>query len=284
MKSIGVVLAGGMGRRMGGADKPLRLLGDRRLIDHVIDRFAPQCSLLLINSNASEPIYADYPFPVIADTLTGFAGPLAGIVAALDWVADHHPDCTTLASVASDSPFLPLDLVARLEQARHDEGQPLACAQSNGQLHPPFALWPLALRDEIKSAVLTEQWRKLDTLLKRFGCAYAEWNEEPSDPFFNVNTPEDLERAHHLLAKHDGLSATGHSVSHRLDLSGLKCPLPALKTARMLSALASGAELEILCTDPMAQIDIPHLVQTEGHHLLDQSTQAQKLRFLIRKA
>ena len=199
-KPIGVLLAGGLSRRMGGGDKSLKEIGGKPILDHVIARFAPQCAQLLLNINGPPDHFAGYGLTVIADSLPDHAGPLAGILAALDWVAQHAPECTTLASVATDSPFLPADLVMRLAEARRATQTPLACAQSGGHIHPPFALWPISLRHALRKALFEENLRRMDTFMIRNGCAYALWDNTAYDPFFNANHPADLQRAEEIWA------------------------------------------------------------------------------------
>lgn len=195
---LAVVLAGGLARRMGGGDKPLRPLGGRPLLAHVLDRVAPQVAAVILNANGDPARFAGFGLPVVADPLPDHPGPLAGILAGLDWAAAHRPDLPTLLSVPGDGPFLPADLVARLDAARQAAGVPLACAASGGWTHPPIGLWPVALRGELRAALLAGE-RKIDRWTARFGCAVAEWPAAPRDPFFNANAPEDLARAEGLL-------------------------------------------------------------------------------------
>ena len=129
-KTLGALLAGGLARRMGGGDKALRTIGGRTILERVLERFAPQCDGLILNANGDPARFAALDLPVVADTITGFAGPLAGILAALEWAAEHRPDCEWVASIAADTPFLPGDLVARLHEAREALNVPLACACS----------------------------------------------------------------------------------------------------------------------------------------------------------
>jgi molybdenum cofactor guanylyltransferase len=195
---IAVVLAGGLARRMGGGDKPLRLLAGRPLLDHVLVRVAPQVAGVILNANGDPARFAAYGLPVVADPLPDFPGPLAGVLAGLDWAAEHRPDIPTVLSVPGDGPFLPADLVARLEAARTAAGTPMACAASGGWTHPPIALWPVGLRAELRAALLAGE-KKIDRWTARFGCAAAEWPTDPIDPFFNANAPEDLAAAEALL-------------------------------------------------------------------------------------
>ena len=195
---LAVVLAGGLARRMGGGDKPLRLLAGRPLLQHVLDRVAPQVAGVILNANGDAARFASYGLPVVADPLPDFPGPLAGVLAGLDWAAAHRPDIPTVLSVPGDGPFLPADLVARLEAARAAGGVPMACAASGGWTHPPIALWPVALRGALREALLAGE-KKIDRWTARFGCASAEWPTDPIDPFFNANAPEDLAAAEALL-------------------------------------------------------------------------------------
>jgi molybdopterin-guanine dinucleotide biosynthesis protein A len=195
---LGVVLAGGLARRMGGGDKPLRLLAGRPLLDHVLERLRPQVAEMVLNANGDAARFADYGLPVLADPLPDYPGPLAGVLAALDWAAAHRPGLATVLSVPGDGPFLPGDLAARLEAARQQAGTPMACAASGGWTHPPIALWPVALRGELRAALLAGE-RKIDRWTARFGCASAEWPTSPIDPFFNANTAEELAQAEAAL-------------------------------------------------------------------------------------
>lgn len=190
---MGVILAGGLARRMGGGDKPLRTLGGRPMLDHVIARLGPQCAALAINANGDAGRFAAWGLPVWPDPMPDHPGPLAGILAALenaalDWVV----------TVPGDTPFLPENLVARLHAARAAAGTPIACAASGGHAHPPVALWPRALADDLRAALRAGE-RKIDRWTARHGCAQADWPDEPFDPFFNANTPEELAEAERRL-------------------------------------------------------------------------------------
>jgi len=195
---LAVVLAGGLARRMGGGDKPLRMLGGRPLLDHVLARIAPQVPEVILNANGDPGRFAALGLPVVADPLPDHPGPLAGVLAGLDWAA-ARPGVTEVLSVPGDCPFLPGDLLARLEAARRAAGLPMACAASGGRTHPPVALWPVALRGELRAALLAGE-RRIDRWTARFGCAAADWPTEPVDPFFNANAPEDLAEAERLLS------------------------------------------------------------------------------------
>lgn len=202
--TLGLLLAGGLARRMGGGDKPLRTIGGRPILDHVIERLTPQCSELVLNANGDPARFSQYGLPVIPDSIEGSKGPLAGILAGLDWVAAHRPDVEWVVSAAADTPFLPHDLVARLHAVRMEANVPLACAGSGGWTHPVIGLWPVGLRDDLRHALLVEDERKIDRWTARHGVAVAEWTASPVDPFFNANAPEDLAEAETLLAMLDG--------------------------------------------------------------------------------
>ena len=195
-----VVLAGGLGRRMGGGDKPMREIGGRTILDHVIERLEPQCDGLLLNANGDPARFARFGLPVIADTIEGYPGPLAGILTALEWTAANRPGIEWVASAAGDCPFLPRDLVARLQQARLAEDADLAVAASAGQAHPVIGLWKVALRDELRHALVEEYLRKIDRWTARYRLATVAWPVEPVDPFFNANTVDDLAEAERLAA------------------------------------------------------------------------------------
>jgi molybdopterin-guanine dinucleotide biosynthesis protein A len=199
-KIIGVLLAGGLARRMGGGDKPLRLLAGRPLLDHVIARLRPQVAGLVLNANGDPARFVAYGLPVVADSIPDYAGPLAGILAGLDWTAENHPDCPLIATVATDAPFLPRDLVGRMAEALTANQADLACSASGGQAHPVIGLWPVRLREDLRRAVVEEGVRKVDIWTGRHRLAVVPFPDRPVDPFFNANRPEDLDRAATLLA------------------------------------------------------------------------------------
>ncbi len=203
MNIAGVLLAGGQSRRMGGGDKALRLLGSQPLLDHVIDRVRPQVAALVLNANGDPLRFARYGLPVVADSIADFAGPLAGILAGLDWAAANRPDCPLVVSLATDAPFLPADLVARLVEGMTDAGAELACAASCGQPHPVIGLWPVHLREALREAVVAEGIRKVDLWTARYRLATVPFPDEIGgvDPFFNANRPADLDRAAALLSR-----------------------------------------------------------------------------------
>ena len=199
MNVLGLLLAGGQSRRMGGGDKALRLLGGVSLLDRVIARFRPQVGALVINANGDPARFAGFGLPVAADSVPDFAGPLAGVLAGLDWAAAHQPDWEFVASVATDAPFLPYDLVARLVQGVREAGADLACAASGGRAHPVFGLWPMRLREDLRHAVVVEGIRKVDAWTGRHKLVTVSFADLPVDPFFNANRPEDLTAAAALM-------------------------------------------------------------------------------------
>jgi molybdopterin-guanine dinucleotide biosynthesis protein A len=201
---LGLILAGGLARRMGGGDKARISIGGRTILDRVLATMAPQCGRLIINANGDPARFADTKLPVVADSVPDFAGPLAGILAGLDWAAAHAPDVTDLASVPGDCPFLPSDLVQRLAMARTAARTPLACARSGDWRHPVVGLWPVALREDLRQALTVEGLHKIEIWTARHGVAIADWPVEPVDPFFNVNTPEDVAAAERVAAQERG--------------------------------------------------------------------------------
>ena len=198
--TLGLLLAGGLARRMGGGDKPMAQVGGVPILQRCIDAMRPQCAALALNANGEASRFAAFGLPVIADDVPGFAGPLAGVLAGLDWCAAHRPEIAWVASVAADSPFLPTDLVARLHGARVAQGARLACAASDGHTHPPIGLWPVELRAELRHALVVEDIRKIDRFTARYAIATVAWATEPVDPFFNANTPEELMEANRIAA------------------------------------------------------------------------------------
>jgi molybdopterin-guanine dinucleotide biosynthesis protein A len=201
----GVVLAGGLARRMGGGDKPLREIGGRTILARVITRLKPQCEGLLLSANGDPSRFASFGLPVIADGVNDYPGPLAGILAGLDWAAAHRPNARWVLTAPGDCPFLPRDLVVRLRQAVSAEGAEIAVAASQGRSHPVIGLWKVALAGTLREALVVEGLRKVEGWTARFPVATVAWPADPVDPFFNANTLEDL-------AKAEGLAALERSV------------------------------------------------------------------------
>jgi molybdopterin-guanine dinucleotide biosynthesis protein A len=201
-QTLGLVLAGGLARRMGGGDKALLRIGSATILSRVLERLTPQCSRIILNANGDPARFAFTGLPVIADEVPDFAGPLAGVLAGLDWAAAQAPDVAFVASVPGDCPFLPRDLVARLQAACAAEGKPLACARSGEWRHPVVGLWPVALRDDLRHALTREGLHKIEVWTARHGVAIADWPNDPVDPFFNVNTPADAAEAGRIAAQY----------------------------------------------------------------------------------
>jgi molybdopterin-guanine dinucleotide biosynthesis protein A len=190
---LGLVLAGGRGRRMGGADKALLPLAGRPLLGHVLARLAPQCAAVAISANGDPARFARFGLPVIPDEEPAFsAGPLAGILAGLDYACTREFTC--VVSVPTDTPFLPPDLVARLERAREAATAPLAIAASGGRRHFAIGLWSVALRTDLRTA-LAGSLRRAEDFVVHHRAPSAQWPTSPCDPFFNVNTPGDATAA-----------------------------------------------------------------------------------------
>ena len=202
MKIAGVILAGGLARRMGGGDKALMRLGGETLLARVIARLQPQVDEIVLNANGDPARFAEFNLPVAADTVAGFAGPLAGVLAGMRWAAARG--YTHVASAAGDTPFFPADLVARLADAVQSGGQPIALAATNDPKrglseHPTFGLWPVDLADNLEESLTVGNMRKVIVWTSRHGCARAVFDEVGEFPFFNVNTPEDIIKAERIL-------------------------------------------------------------------------------------
>ena len=193
--TLGLVLAGGLARRMGGGDKARIEIGGVSILDRVLATLSAQCTGIIINANGDLKRFADTGLTVVPDSVPDFAGPLAGILAGLDWLAKQKSGIEWIVSV-------PGDLVARLSAARAAAGVPLACARSGEWRHPVVGLWPLALREDLRKALTQEDLRKIEVWTARHGVAIATWPHQPIDPFFNVNTPEDAAQAERIALQH----------------------------------------------------------------------------------
>ncbi|WP_372836806.1 molybdenum cofactor guanylyltransferase MobA [Puniceibacterium confluentis] len=198
---LGVILAGGQARRMGGGDKGLLDLAGQPLLAHVIARAAPQVAALALNANGDLSRFRAFDLPVLPDSVTGFPGPLAGVLAGMDWAAERGAD--SIVTMAADTPFFPCDLVPRLLLASEGMAVPLVLAATpdpqRGRLrHPTFGLWSVSLRDDLRHA-LADGIRKVVMWTDRHGAREALFPAEGFDPFFNVNTPQDLARAEALI-------------------------------------------------------------------------------------
>lgn len=199
---LGVILAGGKSRRFGGIDKGLADLGGQPILAHVIARFRPQVGRLILNVNGDVSRFSGFELPTIIDHENPELGPLSGILAALDWQMSNGPDCTAIATVSTDVPFLPVDLVARLDAARGDS---IAIATSGARRHPTIALWPPTARAAI-AAALKQRALSVNALTERLNAvavpfAMRDIGGIDIDPFFNINTQDDLAIANNLLGK-----------------------------------------------------------------------------------
>lgn len=197
----GVILAGGRATRMGGGDKGLLPLAGRTILAHVVSRLEPQVAALALNANGDPSRFGDFGLPVLPDSLPDRPGPLAGVLAGLDWAAGLGADA--VVSAAADTPFLPRDLVAGLGAAAGTSGLALAASRDqDGRLwrHPTFGLWPVALRGDLRAA-LEGGLRKVVQWTDRHGAGTAEFPSLPIDPFFNVNTPDELIEAEKLASR-----------------------------------------------------------------------------------
>jgi len=199
IRSAATLLAGGQARRMGGGDKNLMMLAGKPVLRHVLDRVDFADRPLMINANGDPARYAAFCLPVCADVIDGYAGPLAGILTGLEWVAANHSDCSHMVSLATDAPFLPVNLIAVLESAIGD-GAEIAQAMSLHQRHPVFAIWPVAIAGALRDAVIDEGVRKIDDFTARYHCVTVEFAGTP-DPFMNLNRPDDFDLATQILGQ-----------------------------------------------------------------------------------
>ena len=202
---IGVILAGGQASRMGmdktGGDKGLLLLEGTSLLSRVVQRLQPQVGALVLNANGDPARFSSFELPVISDSVEGYAGPLAGVLAGMDWAFERGH--THIVTAAADTPFFPSNLVEKLHQAQEEQKKPIALAATphpaKGLLRQPtFGLWPVDLREDLRRA-LNDGIRKIVQWTDRHGTALASFEFEENDPFFNVNTPQDMLRAQEIL-------------------------------------------------------------------------------------
>lgn len=195
---VAVILAGGQARRMGGGDKTLIELHGKPILQHILDRLKPQCEHIMLNANGHLDRFTAFGFPVIADPVDGFLGPLAGILAGLDAVAIQYPDKTHILSLAGDTPFIPHHLIDYM--CAHASPSNIVCAVSQGRRHPVFGLWPVAIRSELRDQLINHDVRKIDRFTADYDVALCSFDGVP-DPFFNINTEEDINKASRILSR-----------------------------------------------------------------------------------
>lgn len=202
---VGTILAGGLARRMGGGDKPLKELGHRPMLAHVIERFAPQVDALVLNANGDPARFAAFGLPVVPDPVEGHPGPLAGVLAGMRWAVAHRPGATHVATAAGDTPFLPLDVVARLAAAlRGAPADAIAIPVTDMGSHQVFGLFPVMLADELEAGLVSGAARKVMAWIERHPVIEVRFAADgPLDPFFNANTPEELAEAERALRGRD---------------------------------------------------------------------------------
>ena len=198
---VGLLLAGGQARRMGGGDKCLRALAGKTLLTRAIARAQPQVSHLLLNANGDPGRFESFGLPVVPDVIDGFAGPLAGVLSGLTWLSTEQPEIAWLATFPTDAPFFPADLVARMLAAATERATKVVCAASGGRSHPVFGLWHTSLKDDLERAMVGRGIRKIDAWTATHGLVEVSYDTDPVDPFFNANRPQDLESAARLLAQ-----------------------------------------------------------------------------------
>ena len=197
---VGCILAGGLARRMGGCDKPLLPLGGKVLLAHMIESLRPQVGTLMLNANGDPGRFAGFGLPIAADPVNGFVGPLAGVLAGMRWAEENVPEATHVASAAADTPFFPDDLVARLRASLGEETG-VAIAACGGKRHSVFGLWPIALANDLEGWLADPDNRKVLVWVERHHNLSVDFPlREGHDPFFNINTPEDLAEAERMLA------------------------------------------------------------------------------------
>ena len=206
-KVLGVILAGGQARRMGGADKPLTEIAGKPLLQYVVERLSPQLTHLLLNANGDAERYAQFNLPVQEDIVTGFAGPLAGVLSAMAWARAFQPQVSHVITVAADTPFYPGEYVDNM-LAAVDEKNTLACASYKGRTQPVFGLWPVDLHNELHQALVEEDIHKVDLFTARYGVADVNFDAMPFNPFFNVNRIEDVAAGEALFATHVAYEAS----------------------------------------------------------------------------
>lgn len=199
-KITGVLLAGGLARRMGGGDKCLQKLGGRFLLSYAIDAASEQVGKLILNANGDSSRFKKFNLPVVPDVIEGAQGPLAGVLTGMEWTAENISDCEWIVTFPTDAPFFPKNLVERMCREVRTHHADMACAHSNKRTHPVFALWPIRLAGDLRRAMLEKNIRKIDKWTAKHKIIHVDWSTDPYDPFFNINCPRDIERAKEILS------------------------------------------------------------------------------------
>jgi len=202
--TVGVLLAGGQSRRMGGGDKSLKMLGGQPMLAYAIERLAPQVGKMVVSTNGEAGRFSAFSLPVVPDPIAGFAGPLAGVLAGFDWALANAPEARWIVTAATDTPFFPADLVERFVAAAGYHEEMIALAKSGGQVHPVFGLWPVLLADDLRRWLTEGNKRAVMAWVDRHNMVEVEFPGfsvagEVLDPFFNANTPEDMQVAEAIL-------------------------------------------------------------------------------------
>ena len=196
---VGVLLAGGLARRMGGGDKCLQKLSGRSLLSYTIEVATDQVSHMIINANGNSSRFKKFNLPVVPDVVDGAMGPLAGVLTGMEWATWNVPDCELIATFPADAPFFPDNLVKEMHNNLQTQGADIACARSNNRNHPVFAIWPTRLAGDLRQAIMYKNIRKIEQWTSQYKVAHVEWSAVPIDPFFNINLPEDLKKAEKYL-------------------------------------------------------------------------------------
>jgi len=196
---LGVLLAGGLARRMGGGDKCRQTLNGTSLLARSIERASPQVDCLILNANGKHERFNDVQLPLVPDSVDGFLGPLAGVLSAMEWAQQHQKDTQWLLSFATDTPFFPEDLGTRLLDAAQRENALIAVAKSDGWLQPVFALWHISLAAKLRDALVNEGVRKIDRWMEQHPMTSVDFTKTGQDLFFNINRPEDVLAAEEIL-------------------------------------------------------------------------------------
>ncbi|MEM7069207.1 MAG: molybdenum cofactor guanylyltransferase MobA [Pseudomonadota bacterium] len=197
---LGVVLAGGLSRRMEGPEKSLLELGGIKLITHVTNRLNKQVNSVVINANGDPKRFDFLKLPIVPDTVEGFAGPLAGVLAGMRWAADNT-DASHVITAAADTPFFPHDYVSNMFSQARSTNSLIALAASNDRRHPVFGLWPVSLADALEAFLVEEKNRKVMLFVERYTNCLVEFPGDDPDPFFNINTPDDKQKAEQILSE-----------------------------------------------------------------------------------